>query len=69
MNETKTTKRRLQFSAEDRRQWIEQYERSGQSVRDFCRDNPLCQSSLSRWLRQRRAATDKLYQKGSLVED
>lgn len=68
MNETKTTKRRRQFSAEDRGRWIDQYERSGQSVRDFCRDNPLCQSSLSRWVRQRRAATQKPYQKGSLVE-
>jgi transposase-like protein len=69
MNDTMTTKRqRRQFSAEDRRRWIEQYEGSGQSVRDFCRDNALCQSSLSRWLRQRRAGTDERRQEGSLVE-
>lgn len=67
MNET-TTKRRRQFSAEDRGRWIEQYERSGQSVRDFCRDHALCQSSLSRWLRQRRTGTDARRSEGSLVE-
>ncbi len=69
MNETMTTKRqRRQFSAEDRGRWIEQYNRSGQSVRDFCRANELCQSSLSRWLRQRRAGSDERRQEGSLVE-
>lgn len=69
MNETMTTKRqRRQFSAEDRRRWMEQYQRSDQSVRDFCRDHALCQSSLSRWLRQRRAGTDERRQEGSLVE-
>ena len=67
MNET-TTKRRRQFSAEDRGRWIEQYKHSGQSVRDFCRDHAVCQSSLSRWLRQRRAATDGQHHEGSLVE-
>ena len=69
MNKTMTTtRRRRQFSAEDRRRWMEQYERSGLSVRDFCRDHPLCQSSLSRWLRLRRTATQKPPQAGSLVE-
>lgn len=69
MNDTMTTtRRRRQFSAEDRQQWMEQYERSGLSVRDFCRDHPLCQSSLSRWLRLRRSATQKPAQAGSLVE-
>lgn len=69
MNETMTTtSRRRQFSAEDRQRWMERYERSGLSVRDFCRDHPLCQSSLSRWLRQRRAAPQKPSQAGSLVE-
>lgn len=69
MNETMTTKRqRRQFSAEDRRRWVKLYERSGQSVREFCRDNAVCQSSLSRWLRQRRAGSDERGQEGSLVE-
>lgn len=69
MNETmKTTRRRRQFTTEDRRRWMDQYERSGLSVRDFCRDHPLCQSSLSRWLRQRRSATPKPSEAGSLVE-
>jgi len=69
MNETMTTKRqRRQFSAEDRRRWVKVYESSGQSVREFCRDNAVCQSSLSRWLRQRRAGADERRQVGSLVE-
>jgi transposase-like protein len=68
MNETMTTKRRRQFTAADRSRWMEQYQRSGQSVRDFCRDQGLCQSSLSRWLRQRRAATQVRYHEGSMVE-
>jgi len=69
MNETMTTtRRRRQFGTEDRRRWMEQYERSGLSVRDFCRNHPLCPSSLSRWLRQRRTATQKPPQAGSLVE-
>lgn len=67
MNET-TTKRRRQFSAEDRGRWIEQYKHSGQSVRDFCRDHAVCQSSLSRWLRQRRDGTGERRPAGSLVE-
>lgn len=69
MNETMTTtRRRQQFTAEDRQRWTEQYERSGLSVRDFCRDHPLCQSSLSRWVRQRRTATHKPSEARSLVE-
>lgn len=69
MNEMMTTKRRRrQFSAEDRRRWTELYNRSGQSVRDFCRDHPLCQSSLSRWLRQMRTASTGQRPEGALVE-
>lgn len=69
MNETTMTKRqRRQFSAEDRGRWMEQYQRSGRSVRDFCRDHALCQSSLSRWLRQRRVGCEARRQGGSLVE-
>lgn len=63
-----TTKRRRQFSGEDRARWIEQYQRSGQSVRDFCRDHAVCQSSLSRWLRQKRIAAAGQHLQGSLVE-
>ena len=68
MNETMTTKRRRRFTVEDRSRWMEQYERSNQSVRDFCRGQGLCQSSLSRWLRQRRAAGKVRHHEGSLVE-
>jgi transposase-like protein len=68
MNETKTTTRRRKFSAVDRERWIDQYERSGQSLRDFCRDHLLCVSNLSRWVRSRRAATQRAHHQGSLVE-
>lgn len=68
MNETTTKRQRRQFSAKDRGRWIELYQRSGKSVRDFCRDNAVCQSSLSRWLRQMRAGTEGEGHEGSLVE-
>lgn len=69
MNEVMTTKHpRLQFSAEDRWAWTEKHKLSGQSVRAFCHDHAACQSSLSRWLRQRRAGTNRRRQEGSLVE-
>lgn len=67
MNEM-TTKGRRRFSAEDRARWMELYQHSSRSVRDFCRANALCQSSLSRWLRQSRAVTRGLHPQGSLVE-
>lgn len=69
MNEMTTTKgRRRRFSAEDRGRWVELYERSGEGVREFCRENALCQSSLSRWLRQKRAAGVEEPRGGSFVE-
>lgn len=67
MNEMTTTKRqRRQFTAEDRARWVDLYECSGKSVREFCRDNAVCQSSLSRWLREIRAEEEP--REGSLVE-
>lgn len=67
MNEMTTTKRqRRQFTAEDRARWVGLYECSGKSVREFCRDNAVCQSSLSRWLREIRAEEEP--REGSFVE-
>jgi transposase-like protein len=69
MNEMTRMKRpRRQFTAEDRAQWLDLYEHSGKGVREFCRDNAVCQSSLSRWLRQRRGGADEQNREGSLVE-
>lgn len=71
MNEMTTTRPRRQFGAEDRERWIALYERSGKSVREFCHEDAagaMCQSSLSRWLREKRAAGDGEHRAGSLVE-
>ena len=69
MNEMmKTRTRRRRFSAEERAQWVELYERSGQSLREFSGEHDLIQSNLSRWRRQRRAAANGKRGSGSFVE-
>lgn len=72
MNEMTTTKRqRRWFSAEERARWVELFERSGKSVREFCRENAVDavgSPSLSRWLRQRHAGAGRKRKEGSLVE-
>jgi transposase-like protein len=65
---TKTRIQRRQFSAEERAQWVELYERSGQSLRQFSGEHGLVQSNLSRWRRQLRAATTGKRGSGSFVE-
>ena len=69
MNEMiKTRTRRRRFSAEERAQWVELYERSGQSLREFSGEHDLIQSNLSRWRRQWRAAANGKRGSGSFVE-
>lgn len=69
MNEmTKTRIQRRRFSAEERAQWVELYERSGQSLREFSSEHGLIQSNLSRWRRQRRAGATGKRGGGSFVE-
>ena len=41
--------------AEERAQWVRQYEHSGQSLREFCMENGLSQSTLCLWRRQLRS--------------
>jgi transposase-like protein len=69
MNETtKTSTQRRRFSAEERAQWVELYERSGQSLREFSSEHGLTQSNLSRWRRHRRAGASGKRAGGSFVE-
>lgn len=65
---TKTRIPRRQFSAEERAQWVELYERSGQSLGQFSGEHDLIQSNLSRWRRQLRAAANGKRGRGSFVE-
>lgn len=65
---TKARTQRRQFSAEERAQWVELYERSGQSLRQFSGKHDLIQSNLSRWRRQLRAAANGKRGRGSFVE-
>ena len=54
-------------SAEQRLQWVKQYERSGQSMREFCMENDLAYATLSLWRREARQASEGR-QSASLVE-
>lgn len=65
---TKTRTQRRKFSAEERAQWVELYERSGQSLRQFSGEHDLIQSNLSRWRRQLRAAANGKRGSGPFVE-
>lgn len=65
---TKARAQRRRFSAEERAQWVEMYERSGQSLREFSSEHGLIQSNLSRWQRQLRAAANGKRGSGSFVE-
>jgi transposase-like protein len=69
MNEmTKTRTQRRRFSAEERAQWVEMYERSAQSLREFSSEHGLIESNLSRWRRHLRAAANGKRGRGSFVE-
>jgi transposase-like protein len=43
-------------SADERRQWVGMYERSGQTLKEFCLENGLALSTLLLWRRQLRKA-------------
>lgn len=48
---------RRSFRREDRERLLELLDRSGQSVRQFCREHEVAQSSLAKWRRQRLLGT------------
>jgi transposase-like protein len=70
MNETTSARRsRRNWSAEQRTQWLEQFERSGRSVREFCEENGLSKTTLSHWRRRAKKDAREVGRKGSpLVE-
>ena len=54
---------RVYRSAAEKRRFVEQYERSGLSLSEFCRERDLCVTNLQRW--RGRAKALKSYQEGS----
>jgi transposase-like protein len=68
MNEQTTKRQRRRYSAADRARWVKQYERSGKRIGQFCAENGLIQSNLSRWVRQLHAQARPSQHRGSLVE-
>lgn len=46
-------RRRRHFGPEDRARWLALFARSGQGVREFCREHGVGQSTLSAWRRGR----------------
>jgi transposase-like protein len=66
MSEMTSVKRgRRNWSAQERAQWLERFERSGRGVRQFCEENGLSKTTLSHW---RRRARKDARRGGSLVE-
>ena len=68
MNEQVTTRQRRRYSAAERARWVKQYERSGKRIGEFCAEQGLIQSNLSRWLRHHRGVAQSGQHSGSLVE-
>jgi len=57
---------RMMWSVAERAEWLALYERSGQSVAEFCRHNDLSPATLYFWLRQQQGAASD--ENGALVE-
>lgn len=67
MNEMTSAKRsRRNWSALERAQWLERFERSGGGVKEFCEENGLSKTTLSLW--RRRARRDVRSEGSPLVE-
>jgi transposase-like protein len=56
---------RMMWTAAERAEWLALFERSGQSVAEFCRHNDLSPATLYFWLRQQGATSEE---NGALVE-
>ena len=56
ISETAVIRRQRRWSARDRARWLERFERSGLSVRVFCRRHRLPVSTLLFWRRRARQA-------------
>ena len=57
---------RMIWTAAERAEWLALFERSGQSVAEFCRHNDLSPATLYFWLRQQQGAASG--EDGALVE-
>ena len=56
ISETAVIRRQRRWSARDRARWLERFERSGPSVRDFCHRHRVPVSTLLFWRRRARQA-------------
>jgi hypothetical protein len=58
MSETSKLKRRprVNWTAQERAEWLALFGKSGQSVVEFCRANELSKTTLSLWLRKERTS-------------
>jgi transposase len=66
---TSVRRSRRNWSAQERAQWLEQFERSGRGVREFCEENGLSKTTLSHWRRRARKDAREMGRKGCpLVE-
>jgi len=54
MNEGTAKRQRVTWSAEERVDWVRMFEKSGQSVGEFCRTNDLPEATLALWRKQLR---------------
>lgn len=59
-SEREVVRRRRYTSAQQRGQWIERYQSSGLTQRQFVRRHGLALSTFQLWLRQARAGSDEL---------
>jgi len=47
---------RVNWSAQERAEWLELYAKSGRSITEFCSENQLPKTTLANWLRRERIA-------------
>jgi transposase-like protein len=61
---------RVSWTAAEKADWLALYEKSGQSVSEFCRANDLAPASLSLWRSQQRGEVEAVSEdeNGALVE-
>jgi transposase-like protein len=56
------------WTAEERVDWVNIFERSGKTVAKFCRDNGLADATLSLWRRQLRGPSPEEREAGGFIE-
>jgi transposase-like protein len=62
------TRQRCSWTAEERAAWVSDWEKSGETLTEFCRQNDLPAASLSLWAKQLRGPTTGTSEPGAFVE-